>query len=176
MRLPVTIAYLLTAGLTITLLFTACGGGDDQSIPTPAAPKAAGQQAATPAPPQPAPPVTPDELPPPVEGLAAHFVGKVDLPDYYPKDAPAWPGLRPAEAKRTADGKATVVWGIDNDAETIVSSVKRSVEENGWSINIDEDLENGHMIRAEKGGRTLSAVVSPVQDTGKTMLAIVVSL
>lgn len=174
MKLRATSTYLLAAGLMTALLFTACGGEED--VPTPAAPKTATKTTPVPAPPQPAPPVTPDELPPPVDDIVAQFEGKIDLPDYYPEDAPSWPGVQLTEARLTADGKASVVWSIADTEEAIQEFAKSSMAENGWEIIFDEQLDHGHMIQAKKGERLLSLVTTPLKNSGRTILAIAVEL
>jgi hypothetical protein len=175
MRSTGTFASLLAAGLMATLLFTACGG-DDEDIPTPAAPKSATKAAEAPAPIQPAPAVTPDELPPPTSVLEEQFSEKMELPDYFPQDAPIWPGLNPTDARKTGNGRATAVWGVDDSAENVLAFVKQNMEEQGWAIALDQPLEVGHMIQAVKGERQLNVVTSPLRDTGKTVLAVSVSL
>jgi hypothetical protein len=175
MRSTGTFASLLAAGLMTALLFTACGG-DDEDIPTPAAPKSAANTSEAPAPIQPAPPVTPDELPPPITDLEEQFGEKLELPAYFPQDAPIWPGLNPADARKGENGRATAVWGVPDSGENVLAFVQQSMAEQGWTVILDQPLEVGHMLQATKGDRQLNVVTSPLRDTGKTVLAVSVSV
>jgi hypothetical protein len=162
--------------LAMATLVVACGGDDEEKKPeaaTKARPAAKAQR--------------PDRAPEPAPSDIGHreataraerFVDelkvKVELPDYYPGDAPVYPDTPPSAATVLPRGSVSVQFGTTDSAADVKAWVLDFLPTYGWQLTAEQDVSGGSVILAIKGQRQLKVLVSTVgtMDDQLTMLAV----
>jgi hypothetical protein len=87
----------------------------------------------------------------------------VELPAFYPKDAPVYPGTNTVNAGER-NGRVTAVFGSEDPADRVIDYVKAKLGTLGWGeITVDE-LVNGSLIHAQKQARSISVLVSTMDE------------
>ncbi|MBW2230536.1 MAG: hypothetical protein JRG92_10905 [Deltaproteobacteria bacterium] len=160
---------LLLVGLVSVGLLAACGGQEEApEAPATAEPERSASAPTGAEPPAPAPRADRAERPSskPPEGAAAQLSRTIELPDYYPSDAPVYPGTEPSSAKRNAAGRIAVVFGTSDSPEQVLEYMVGYLPGAGWEITGQQDLPGGPLLQASQGERLLSVLLSRL-DEGK---------
>jgi hypothetical protein len=140
LRISLLCSALVTLGL-------ACGGDEAGKPET-----AAAVPAATPQPT--AEPQTQARLP--ADQLRQHM----DLPEYYPPDAPLYPGTKPSDAQQLANGRVTAVFGTSDSIDQVLVYMQGSLPEQGWTVTVEQSMPQGMIMQAVKPDRLLSVLLS----------------
>lgn len=169
-------AYLL-AGLAAMTLVIGCGG-DDETLPEPSDRTRATEEAAAPAKPrtEPAPskaPAADNSRPPGVPSVADQLAESVELPDYFPEDAPVYPGAKPSQVQQRGNGRVSVIYGADTTPEDAAQVMVEASEAKGWSIQSNNALEDGYLISGSKNGRNLMVLTNRIEEAGSDAVTIV---
>lgn len=88
----------------------------------------------------------------------------VELPDYYPDDAPIYPGAATNTAGRRR-GRVAAVFSSQDSRDEIFAYVKAKLPSLGWADVSVQEMPNGTVIHAIKAEREMSVLVS-VMDEG----------
>jgi hypothetical protein len=154
---------ILMAGLVSVLGFVGlgCGGQDEAAESEPLAE------------------VTPNverpkyKVPPTVPGMPAkvseqsrtiqeELKVKQEIPDYYPEDAPVYPGSLPSNI-RTQGSTVTLAFGTNDSADQVVEFMQSDLNSNGWTVLPEQELPNGTLIQGTKDGRMMSVLVAGLE-------------
>jgi len=158
----------------LVLFVTACGGSEEKEAPPAAEQKAAPAKApaaaAKKAPAKPAVKQAAKEAKP--QTVEGQLAVKVELPDYYPDDAPVYPGSMPSQHTMTEDGQASLTFGIEDDAESVANYAREFILKNDWAMSLDQEIQGGHLLRASKGARHISVLVTEVNDGSMMSVAV----
>ena len=92
---------------------------------------------------------------------------KVDLPD----DLPLYPGAKIVQAGDNIAGSVTLTLETSDPASTVVSKMAKLLEQSGWYIQ-KASKETSDGLFADKGGRTLSALIERKGDVTRISLLI----
>ena len=166
---------ILMVGLVCGLGFVGlgCGGQDEASKSEPPA-------AATPKAERPkykVPPTTPG-MPKKANDLGRNIQEelkvKQEVPDYYPEDAPIYPGSLPSNI-RTQGSTVTLAFGTKDASAQVVDFMQSDLNSNGWTILPGQELPNGTLIQGTKDGRTISVLVAalPPDPEGESTMMMV---
>jgi hypothetical protein len=160
---------LLVSTLIISLAFgvlAGCGGEEEPATPV--------AKPSPPAPPAPtrAPVVEKD----PPKTFMEQLETSVDLPDFYPKDAPVYPNTKPNSAGWQG-GRVSAIFHTKDDADEVVAFVTSSLNENGWSNVQHVEIPDGSAVQGFKSDedRTISVLVAEVEEKGEAATVIAVS-
>lgn len=145
----------VTFVVLITIAFVTACGGDEPAKPQ--AGKAAGE-----APPPPLPPRSQREkLPAP--SISETLAARVDLPDYYPSDAPVYDGST-TNSVGWDSGRVNAVFNTPDDPGQVSSSLQSTLGSNGWSEIVEAEMVNGVIVQAGKDDRSISVLVSRMEE------------
>jgi hypothetical protein len=154
---------VLIAALAIGL-YTGCG--EDEATP--------------PAPPSPAVPPAPAPEPvvkvQPPQSIKQQLEQSVDLPDFYPKDAPVYPGAK-ASSVGWQGSRVSAVFSTSDPTDQVVAQTRESLESQGWSDIQSADLPNGQVLQGYKHDeeRKIMALISSVEEAGEKVTLIAVA-
>jgi len=126
--------------------WVACSGGQEAEKP--------GQAAPAPTPPPEPTPEAGAKLP--SEQLRRH----IELPEYYPPDAPIYPGTQPSEAQQLPNGRVTAIFGTPDSPEQVMTYMQEALPAQGWTITVEQSMQNGTIMQALKPERLLSILLS----------------
>ena len=84
---------------------------------------------------------------------------KQEIPDYYPEDAPIYPGSLPSNIRHQGS-TVTLAFGTKDAAAQVVDFMRSDLNSNGWTILPAQELPNGTLIQGTKDGRTISVLVA----------------
>lgn len=169
----------LFVGVVAAAFFAACGGGDEVEVPTKTPSKPAPAPAAEkPAPEPPKAPPKPAARPepkaaPPTGSAGEQLRSEIALPDYYPDDAPVYPGTKPAQATMRND-RANVMFGTPDDPDKVAEYLSGFLDDQGWHPE-SERVGSRVMMHGVKGERRILVVVSRVDEAKSseiTMIAV----
>jgi hypothetical protein len=149
------------SGVAIALLFVACGGGEE------------GTQAAGGTPELPLGSVTNSPANQALS-LVRELDAKVDIPDYYPSDAPRYPGRRPSTARIMKDDSVSVQYGLPDSVANVNAWARAFMNEHDWEIQEEFSASNSEGMTAMKGKRRLliSIALLGTDDEHVTLLGI----
>ena len=167
----VVVSLLAALGVVI-----ACGGEDAPSSPL--GPAASEAPRARPAPLRPSRPA-PDPSEPSQAGVfpAKELRRDADIPDYYPDDAPRYPGATASQAALSPDGKANMLFGSDDSVDEVASYLAEFLPEHGWNMGAADPAPVGVLIEGDKAGREIKVMVrrfSEGSPDAVTMIAVLV--
>lgn len=167
-RMPAVAATLVVIALALAL--PGCSGDEDlDSAPTPGeteapapvakeAPAAASQPSRDALPPKrrqaPMPEVT-DRV-----SVSEQLRATIDLPEFYPEDGPVYPGAKPSQAQQQPNGKVSLMFGTDAQAEEASRVMIEASEAKGWQVVSTDEFDGGILTRAQKDGRNLMILSS----------------
>ena len=152
MRPKYEVSRLLLIGFMLVGLTAACGDGDQPTEMPAAAP---GQR--------------------PGGGIAADLRKQIELPDYYPADAPVYPGTRPSDAKITENGHISAQFGTEDGAQQVVGFMRAKLPELGWTLGAETDMPGGFLLQGTNGDRRILVLISRIKggETGDiTIIAV----
>jgi hypothetical protein len=154
---------VLIAALAIGV-YTGCG--EDEATTPP--PESTGS-------PTPAPEPVVTKVQPP-KSIKEQLAQSVDLPDFYPKDAPVYPGAK-ASSVGWQGTRVSAVFSTSDPVDQVVSHTRESLESQGWSDIQSSDLPSGQIVQGFKhdAERTIMALVSSVEEAGEKVTLIAVS-
>jgi len=162
------LASPLVAVLTALAMSPWIGCGDDEPAkpPTPAAQAPPAQK------PQPV-----AKLPKqPPKSVKEQLAVSVALPDYYPKDAPVYPGTTPSYAGWQS-GRVSAVFSTPDSSDDVVEWTTDFLESNGWEQVQSTQMDTGRFVQGFKldEDRKISALVSKFHDGDEEVTLIVIS-
>ena len=151
----------LIVAFALAVLGTACG--DDEPVPVkPAAkPRAAAPQ------PRPAQPTAVEP-----KSLAEQLAEEVDLPGFYPSDAPVYPSAKLNTAALQPGGRASTVFSTGDSQAEVTSFLDSALPGSGWDEIQTLEIADGVIIQASKSWRKISVLVSPLEAENKTLIAV----
>lgn len=153
MKLERAVRFLF--GCLVAFAFVACG--DDEPA-KPAAPPAAESAAQAR---QPVPRSQREKLPAP--SVSESLAARVELPDYYPKDAPVYRGAK-ANSAGWQSGRVNAVFSTPDDPSKVSSEVQSSLRSNGWTEIVEAEMVSGVVVQAAKDDRAISALISRMEE------------
>ena len=166
---------ILMASLVGVLGFVGlgCGGQDEASESQPAAEaKSEGERPKYKAPPTlPGMPAKAHDKP---RTLQEELSVKQAIPDYYPEDAPIYPGSLPSNI-RTQGSTVTLGFGTKDSADQVVEFMQSDLNSNGWTILPRQELPNDTLIQGTKDGRSITVLVvglAPDPEGESTMMMV----
>jgi hypothetical protein len=83
----------------------------------------------------------------------------VDLPDYYPEDAPVYSGST-TNSVGWQSGRVSAVFTTGDTPEEVSSKLQESLRSNGWQDIVEAEMVNGVVVQAAKDERGISALIS----------------
>jgi hypothetical protein len=101
---------------------------------------------------------------------------RVELPDYYPDDAPVYPGAT-ANRVNWVRGRVNAVFTTDDDPSDASGTLQSALDSSGWEEIVVAEMVNGVVLQAGKDERSISALVSRMQEGTRdevTMIMVVV--
>lgn len=112
------------------------------------------------------------KVPPTMEGMPAKATDvartiqeelkvKQELPDYYPEDAPVYPGSLPSSI-RTAGSMVTLGFGTKDSVAQVIDFMESDLNSNGWTVLPSQEMPNGTLFQGTKNGRTITVLVAGV--------------
>jgi len=151
---------ILMAGLVGVLGFTGlgCGGQDEPGEREPLA-------EVTPSAERPkykVPPTVPGMPPKATEKartIQEELKVKQEVPDYYPEDAPIYPGSLPSSI-RTQGSTVVLGFGTKDSADQVVDFMESDLNSNGWTVLPGQEMPNGTLIQGTKNGRSITVLVA----------------
>jgi hypothetical protein len=156
-------ALLLAASAATFLL--ACGEGTptspdpSQSVSKPAATNAVAER--TPNSGSVQPPKMPPMPPRQPSTIAAELAQKIEMPDFYPSDAPAYPDTPPSKVFVNGD-HVNVMFGTSDSGAAVVDFMAEEIRRLGWD-NVDVQRMSAVVsIEAKKNSRDLTIVVTEI--------------
>ena len=157
---------LLACAVSLALL---AGCGEDE----PAVPEQAAKPAPTkPAPPKPAPSKpTPMVSPSPPKSVVEQLAVRVELPDWYPSDAPMYPGAKLSRVGWEGS-KVSGVFSTDDGSEEVSAWMNDFLASENWRNVTMVEIPNGVILQARQGGRGLTVMVTPILSGGETVTLI----
>lgn len=164
---------LSTLCLSIALaLMVGCGGEEAKDT-------AAETPAATPAEEAPAEPQA-NQAPPPLAPRttpAQELRRDLELPSYYPWDAPRYPGATASHQAQSSDGRANLLFGSDDSVSDVERYMEQFFRENDWTSDGAQPAPDGVMMSGSKGDRGITVMVRRINDgqpDAITMIAVTV--
>jgi hypothetical protein len=148
------------SGVAIAMLVVACGGGEEGTQAAGGTPGAGQADSAT-APELPLGSITNSPANQALS-LVRELDAKVDIPDYYPSDAPRYPGRRPSTARIMYDDSVSVQYGLPDSVAKVNEWARAFLDENGWQIQDELSMSRGESMTAMKGERRLNIFISLV--------------
>jgi hypothetical protein len=152
-------------------LLPGCGAEEKQTGSTP--PPQPVAEAAAPAPERAAinmPPLPSDLQTTPGGELTA----KIEVPDFYPADAPVYPNTRPSKAF-VQGYRVNLMFGTEDSPSQAVAFLMDELRELGWSNASSQELGQSIAIQSTKPGRDLTILISRVDaglETETTLVAV----
>jgi hypothetical protein len=132
-----------------------------------------------PAPPPPQPAARPapqpsDSAPPPPErrgpGTIEEQIAKeVELPPYYPGDAPIYPGAR-ANTSTTGYGRVQAVFSTPDSQDQVLEWYRTALDEQGWQNLTETEAGEHKVITVDQGRRRFSIMVTAA--AGHTLIIV----
>jgi len=100
----------------------------------------------------------------------------IDLPDYYPDDAPIYRGAT-VNSSGWQSGRVNVVFSTADAPSDVSGDVQSSLRSKGWGEIVEAEMVNGVVVQAEKGSRSISALISRMEGgTGDETTMIIVAV
>ncbi len=161
---------LVTTGFCASIV--ACGGDE---APPPAS--SATESPAAPVVVRKAPdaimPAIPSRRPSTVE---QELAAKVEMPDFYPADAPVFAGTPPSKVFVEGD-KINVMFGTNDPLEGVLEFLNGELPRLGWDNAIVQRLSNSVTVQATKPGRELTIMLTEFENmkANSTLIAVVVT-
>jgi hypothetical protein len=97
------------------------------------------------------------------DALRKELRTKVELPDYYPGDAPIYPGTMTNNAGRR-NGRVTAVFSTEDSTEVVSEYILAKLGSLDWTDVSVHEMPNGHVIHAVKEVREISVLVSSMDE------------
>lgn len=150
-----TMTWLLLAAIAASGLLLACGE-DKPSQPKPA-------PAATSGSPEPAPPS--DIIMPPLPSevgqrtITGELAVKIEMPDFYPADAPVYPNTAPSKSFVKGD-RINLMFGTPDSVEQVLDFLTDELPRLGWDNAAVQRMTNIVSIEATKPGREMTIVLT----------------
>ncbi len=159
----------LTGAVALTL-FAGCGGCGEDEKPAPT------QETVAPTPvPKPEPRVEKVE---PQRGLsvAEQLETTIELPSYYPPDAPVYPGAKVNTAK-TSMGRISLIFSSQDSREDVADWMNVFFASEGWGdFSVSDVPSVGMNLQGSKGRRKLGVLlISSVDGDGEEVTLLVVA-
>ena len=132
----------LLVGFATAGLVAACGGDEQQ---------------------QPAPPAADAPAQAPGGGVAAELRQQVELPDYYPADAPVYPGTKPSRVKVMDNGQISAQFGTEASVDDVVGFMRSKLPELGWKLGAETEMPGGWLLQGTKADRRILVLVSRIK-------------
>lgn len=157
----------------VLVAFAGCGGDENgaehqaQSMPA-TSPGESAQQSIEPAAEEMA--VDPESS---ARQLAEQLRQHVELPDYYPPDAPIYPGSQPSDAQELRGGRVAVVFSSPDAVDKVSEWLRHDLPSQGWTLTVEQAMDAGMMIQAIKPNRLVSVLLSRVESGGSEPTTIV---
>jgi hypothetical protein len=165
------------AGATLVL---ALGCGGEETPPEPE-PRAEAQQPAERTP-EPAareqrPPLRKQRMPEPGASPAEELRADAPVPDFYPDDAPRYPGATASHSAQTPDGKANILFGSEDSVDEVARFMADTLSDQGWDTDGMKEAPNGVLIEGRKDGREIAVMIRRINEGAAdaiTMIAVAV--
>ena len=176
----------LAVAVLVLAFVVACGGNDEVEVPTNAptkAPTKAQSKAPSQASKKPdtaaAKPSAPGKKPsserkaPPSASVGEQLQAEVEIPEYYPEDAPIYPGTKPAQAQ-IRNGRASLMFGTPDSPADVDRYMSDYLRDQGWNPQSQRQGDRT-LMQGIKDGRTLTVLVSRAdvgKETETTLIAV----
>jgi len=160
-RLP---ALLIAVGVSSLLI--ACGGDEPtKPAPTPTPPTAA----TTPKP-------SPAVKPPIPKSVMEQLEVEVEVPEYYPKDVPVYPGSKASQAGWDR-GRITAVFSTPDSVADVATYMNDFLDAQGWEDVQNMEIVDGTIVQGTKraSDRGISLLLTRVEEEGGSATLIVVA-
>jgi hypothetical protein len=111
------------------------------------------------------------------ERAAAMIEKAIELPDFYPDDAPVYPGAAPGAAKKAPNGRISAVFTSSDPTEDVVAKLSSILSGSGWDTKAPNSMPNATFLQGSKGARAINVVLSQLDDGSsvpKTVIAVAV--
>ena len=167
-----TMTGILLAMTGFSGLLLACSGEDAPQAPS--APAAQSQPAReVPKLADPVMPSIPSARPSNVE---EELAVKIEMPDFYPADAPVFPGTAPSKVF-VEGNKINIMFGSQDSVEDALGFLNDELPRLGWNNHLVQRMSNIVTLEGRKGDRDLTIVLSefPGDQENPTLIAIAVS-
>ncbi len=165
------LSRLVATGVTtlaLAALLAACGGEDGEKkahVPSAAIPEAerAPSRSMTQA----------RESAKVLSAPAAQLREKIELPDYYPADAPVYPGATASQSSQAPTGRVNVMFGSEDPPEKIAQHMETQLSAEGWASTGRQSLPGGTALQGTKPGRLISIVLSRFDEGGPGEISLI---
>jgi hypothetical protein len=98
----------------------------------------------------------------PALSFAEELKIRVDLPNYYPKDAPVYAGAVTNKVE-WQKGRVTALFTTKDAPSAVSETLKSTLTSNGWNNVVEAEMMDGSIVQAAKDERAISALVSVVE-------------
>lgn len=110
------------------------------------------------------------------ERLRKELRREIELPDYYPEDAPIYPGSTTSSAGRPS-GRVAAAFSTEDSTELVRAHVLGELASSGWSEVLVVEMPNGVVIHGKKDAREISVLISFVDpDTEHELTMMIVAI
>jgi hypothetical protein len=159
------LAGLLIAMAAVSLLI-ACGG-DEPSKPAPAPPPPTATTTPTP---------SPAVKPPIPKSVMEQLEVEVEVPEYYPKDVPVYPGSKASKAAWHR-GRVTAVFSTPDSVADVATYMNDFLGAQGWEDVQNMEIVDGTIVQGTKraSDRGISLLLTRVEEEGGSATLIVVA-
>jgi hypothetical protein len=100
---------------------------------------------------------------------------RVELPDFYPEDAPVYSGAQ-ANSVAWESGRVAAVFTTSDSPSEVSEKLQAELDSKGWQDIITAGGANGVVVQAGKDERGISALVSETDSGGKPVTMIMVAV
>lgn len=165
------LAQLLIVAIVATAFTAACSCGTEEGVETaqPTQPSEPAKQA----PPLPKPAPAPKPNAP--RSVEEQLAKAVEMPDFYPDDAPAYPGVNPSRVAREA-GRVQATFSTDDPVNEVTDWLLEDLEGRGWTGVTTTEIEGSSVVQGFSGRRSISVLLSSIESGGKPVTLMIVSV
>jgi hypothetical protein len=167
----------MMACIVAAMLALSLGCGDEETPPAPAPapePRAEAQQPMDLAPER---VERKRRMPEPGASPAEELRADAPVPDFYPGDAPRYPGATASYSAQTPDGKANILFGSEDSVDEVARFMADTLPDEGWDTDGMKEAPSGVLIEGRKGGREIAVMIRRINEGAPdaiTMIAVTV--
>ncbi|MCS5638390.1 MAG: hypothetical protein NZ990_17895 [Myxococcota bacterium] len=155
-------------------LLWGCGGDEaPEPEPTPASPAESSGAPESPVPADVIMPPLPSDRP---RTVTDELAIKIEMPDFYPADAPVYPNTPPSKAFVTGN-RINLMFGTSDSVAQVLDFLTDELPRLGWNNASVQRMSNSVSVEATKSGRRLAVMLTEFQDGSKdsTLIAVTVT-
>jgi hypothetical protein len=167
-----TTTRVLLVAIAVAGLLLGCGS-DEAPEPTPASPAASSEAPEAPmTPPELIMPAIPSDRP---RTVTDELAIKIEMPDFYPADAPVYPNTAPSKAF-VKGNLINLMFGTSDSVAQVLDFLTDELPRLGWNNASVQRMSNSVSVEATKVGRELIIMLTEFQDGSKDSTLIAVSV